>query len=128
MSEIYNKQIIFYFLRHLIIGISDEIENGNYEELEKCTNIATITSILKGFLRQMPEPLLTRHCQQLIEQAQIDFLGNANERLMIAQLEGIFMRIDPLSYSVLKYFLLHLKDISETKGNSHKKEVFKKIY
>ena len=72
----------------------------------------------------MPEPLLTRHCQQLIEQAQIDFLGNANERLMIAQLEGIFMRIDPLSYSVLKYFLLHLKDISETKGNSHKMQYF----
>ena len=99
----------FYF-------ISDEIELGNYEELEKCTNIATVTSILKGFIRQMPEPLLTRHCQQLIEQAQIDFLGNENERLMIAQLEGIFMRIDPLSYSVLKYLLFHLKDISETKG------------
>ena len=64
----------------------------------------------------MPEPLLTRDCQQLIEQAQIDFLSSANERLMIAQLEGIFMRIDPLSYSVLKYLLLHLKDISETKG------------
>ena len=64
----------------------------------------------------MPEPLLTRDCQQLIEQAQIDFLSSANERLMIAQLEGIFMRIEPLSYSVLKYLLLHLKDISETKG------------
>ena len=60
----------------------------------------------------MPEPLFTRHCQQLIEQAQIDFLGNSNERLMIAQLEGIFMRMDPLSYSVMKYLLLqHMKII-----------------
>ena len=64
----------------------------------------------------MPEPLLTRDCQQLIEQAQIDFLGNSNEGLMVAQLKGIFMTMDSLTYSVLKYILLHLKDISEAKG------------
>ena len=98
------------------IYISDEIELGNYEDLEKCTSIATVTSVLKAFIRQMPEPLLTRDCQQLIEQAQIDFLGNSNEGLMVAQLKGIFMTMDSLTYSVLKYILLHLKDISEAKG------------
>ena len=66
----------------------------------------------------MPEPLLTRDCQQLIEQAQIDFLGNSNEGLMVAQLKGIFMTMDSLTYSVLKYLLLHLKDISEAKGKN----------
>ena len=65
----------------------------------------------------MPEPVVTRQTQQLINQSQIDFIGNSNEKLMIAQLEGIFMRIDHLSFCVLKYILLHLKDISETKGN-----------
>ena len=96
---------------------SAEIDKGNYEDLEKCTNIATITSLFKSFLRSMPEPLITKHTQQLITQQQIDFVGNSNQRFMIAQLEGIFMRIDPLSYAVLKYILLHLKDVSETKGN-----------
>jgi len=97
--------------------LSDEIELGNYEDLEKCTSIATVTSVLKAFIRQMPEPLLTRDCQQLIEQAQIDFLGNSNEGLMVAQLKGIFMTMDSLTYTVLKYILLHLKDISEAKDN-----------
>ena len=98
------------------IYIRDEIELGNYEDLEKCTSIATVTSVLKAFIRQMPEPLLTRDCQQLIEQAQIDFLGNSNEGLMVAQLKGIFMTMDSLTYTVLRYILLHLKDISEAKG------------
>ena len=97
---------------------SAEIDSGSYEEFEKCANIANITSVLKSFLRSMPEPLITRHTQQLITQSQIDFVGNSNQRLMIAQLEGIFMRIDPFSYAVLKYILLHLKDVSETKGNT----------
>ena len=91
---------------------------GNYDEVEKCTNIATVTSSLKLFLREMPQPLITKEIQNLISDSQIDWSA-INDKLLISQLESIFMRIDHLSFCVLKYFLKHLKDVSETEGNNY---------
>ena len=93
-----------------------DIDMGNYDEVEKCTSIATVTSSLKLFLREMPQPLITKEIQNLISDSQIDWSA-INDKLLISQLESIFMRIDHLSFCVLKYFLKHLKDVSETEGS-----------
>ena len=105
------KYLLFlFFFRY-------DIDDGNYRELDKYTNIATVTSVLKLFLSSMPEPLIPKTIQQIIIMTQINFLETSDEKKTIVQLQDVFMQMDQLPYRVLKYILFHLKDVSEVNGN-----------
>ena len=93
------------------------INENNYEDVEKCKNVATITSIFKLFLREMVEPLITKEVSDFLTASKLDFSKGYDENKLIVQLKKGLALLKPLSHRVLHYLLQHLKRVADIKGN-----------
>ena len=96
------------------------INENNYESLENCTNIATITSVFKLFLREMLEPLITKEVSEFLTESHSDFSNTCDQNELIPQLKNALTLLKPLSHRVLHYILQHLKRVTDIKGNMQK--------
>lgn len=92
----------------------------NYDLLEGCQNVATLTSTLKLFLREMTAPLINKEMVNNIKISNVSLTGKGDQGTLILQLKKSLGVIDKLSYRVLHYILLHAKHVADNKGAKHK--------
>ena len=100
---------MFYYFRY-------DVNADNYTSLNSCKNVATLTSALKLFLREMKQPLIPKEITKRVKSEKIELGGKYDEKKLIKQLKNVFDRLDPLSYHVLHYLLLHLKRVLDIEG------------
>ena len=91
-----------------------------YDAIEKCTNIATLTSTVKLFLREMPDPLITQEMVNYVKTANMDLSGKGDQQKLISQLKKALSYIDKLAYQVLHYILQHAKRVADVEGKKDK--------
>ena len=94
-----------------------DVNANNYTSLNSCKNVATLTSTLKLFLREMKQPLISKEITKRVKSEKIELGGKYNEQKLIKQLKKVFDQLDSLSYHVLHYLLLHLKRVLEIEGS-----------
>ena len=92
------------------------VNENKYDVLEGCKNIATLTSTLKLFLREMPDPLITKEMVNYVKTAKVDLSGKGDHRTLISKLKKSLDHIDKLAYHVLHYLLEHAKHVVDVQG------------
>ncbi|CUA74628.1 Breakpoint cluster region protein [Rhizoctonia solani] len=96
-------------VRELRSVLDKDIENVDLDSKEWTTDINNITSVLKMWFRELPEPLLTWELySHFVEAAQIE-----GERLRSIRLHEHVNALPDANYSTLKYLMGHLYRISE---------------
>ena len=93
------------------------VNQNNYAVLEDCKNIATLTSTVKLFLREMPESLINREMVNYVKSSKIDLTGKSDHKNLISQLKESLRKIDKTSYGVLNFLLAHAKRVADEEGN-----------
>ena len=92
------------------------VNQNNYSVLEDCKNIATLTSTVKLFLREMPEPLINREVINHVKSSKIDLTGKEDHDNLISQLKKSLNNVDKTSYRVLNFLLAHAKRVADVEG------------
>ena len=95
------------------------MNQNNYEVLEDCKNIATLTSTVKLFLREMPESLINREMVNYVKSSKIDLTGKGDHKNLISQLKKSLGNVDKTSYRVLNFLLAHAKRVADEEGKFH---------
>ncbi|KAJ2930529.1 hypothetical protein H1R20_g6560, partial [Candolleomyces eurysporus] len=89
--------------------LDKDLDSVDLDSPEWSGDINTVTSALKMWLRELPDPLLTHHLHQgFIEAAKVD-----NERLRQIRLHERVNDLPDPNYSTLKYLLGHLHRINQ---------------
>ncbi|KAA1468895.1 GTPase activating protein [Dentipellis sp. KUC8613] len=89
--------------------LDKDMNNVNLDADEWSADINNVTSVLKLWLRELPEPLLTAQLHQgFLEAAKID-----NDRLRHIRLHERVNDLPDPNYATLKYFLGHLHKITQ---------------
>ncbi|KAJ8520293.1 hypothetical protein ONZ45_g2878 [Pleurotus djamor] len=89
--------------------LDKDLDSVDLDAPEWSGDINNVTSVLKMWLRELPEPLLTFHIhQKFIDAAKID-----NDRLRHIRLHERVNELPDPNYATLKYFLGHLHKITE---------------
>ncbi|KAJ2911869.1 hypothetical protein MD484_g8549, partial [Candolleomyces efflorescens] len=89
--------------------LDKDLDSVDLDSSEWSSDINTVTSVLKMWLRELPDPLLTHHLHQgFIEAAKVE-----NERLRQIRLHERVNDLPDPNYSTLKYFLGHLHRINQ---------------
>ncbi|PFH51020.1 hypothetical protein AMATHDRAFT_85386 [Amanita thiersii Skay4041] len=84
--------------------LDKDLESVDLDANEWSSDINNVSSVLKAWLRELPDPLLTSHLHQgFIEAAKIE-----NERLRHIRLHERVNELPDPNYATLKYFLGHL--------------------
>ena len=94
----------------------NHIDQNNYKLVDKCTNVANLTSVLKLFLRELPTPLITRKILNEFKNTGVALAGQNDHRLLVMQLKKLLECIYEYSYRVLRYILFHSKRVADNKG------------
>ena len=92
------------------------VNNNNYALLDECKNIATLTSTVKLFLREMPESLINREVVNQVKTSKIDLTGKGDQKNLILQLKKSLTHIDKTAYRVLRFLLTHAKRVADVEG------------
>ena len=92
------------------------VNQNNYEVLEDCKNIATLTSTVKLFLREMPESLINRVMVNYVKTSKIDLTGKGDPKNLISQLKKSLNHVDKTAYRVLHFLLAHAKRVADEEG------------
>ena len=100
------------------------MNQNNYAALEECKNIATLTSTVKLFLREMPESLINREMINYVKSSKIDLTGKSDHKNLISQLKKSLCHVDKTSYRVLNFLLAHAKRVADEEGKFHKVKNF----
>ena len=87
-----------------------------YDAVEHCTNIATLTSTVKLFLREMPDPLITKEMIDFVRTANLNLSGKGDPKTLISQLKKSLTYIDKIAYRNLHFILEHAKLCADGKG------------
>ncbi|EUC55618.1 GTPase-activator protein for Rho-like GTPase family protein [Rhizoctonia solani AG-3 Rhs1AP] len=96
-------------VRELRSVLDKDIDNVDLDSAEWTTDINNITSVLKMWFRELPEPLLTWELYtHFVEAAQIE-----GDRLRSIRLHEHVNALPDANYSTLKYLMGHLYRISE---------------
>ena len=90
-----------------------------YDAVENCTNIATLTSTVKLFLREMPDPLITKEMIDFVRTANLNLSGKGDPKTLISQLKKALTYIDKIAYRNLHFILEHAKLCAEQEGKLH---------
>ena len=87
-----------------------DIDKGNYSQLDGgYDDIHTIGSLLKKFLKDLPDPLIPSNLY-------LDFINAAcipSERERMRMLKDLVFNLPPVHYHKLKFLLTHLHKVSE---------------
>ncbi|TFY53332.1 hypothetical protein EVJ58_g9509 [Rhodofomes roseus] len=86
-----------------------DLDSVNLDAEEWSSDISNVTSVLKMWLRELPDPLLTIH----LHGAFLEASRNDNERLRHIRLHERVNDLPDPNYSTLKYFMGHLHKIVE---------------
>ncbi|KAL5497395.1 hypothetical protein EMCRGX_G013860 [Ephydatia muelleri] len=94
----------------LINSLSMDIDKGNYSQLDSgYDDIHTIGSLLKKFLKDLPDPLIPSNLYvHFINAARIP-----SERERMKTLKELVFNLPPVHYHTLKFLLTHLYKVSE---------------
>ena len=87
-----------------------------YDVVENCTNIATLTSTVKLFLREMPDPLITKEMIDYVRTANLNLSGKGDPKTLISQLKKSLTYIDKIAYRNLHFILEHAKLCADEGG------------
>jgi len=93
------------------------VNQNNYAVLEDCKNIATLTSTVKLFLREMPKALINREMVNYVKSSKIDLTGKGDHKNLISQLKKSLGNVDKTSYRVLNFLLAHAKRVADEEAN-----------
>ncbi|KAG6827153.1 hypothetical protein H0H92_013004 [Tricholoma furcatifolium] len=89
--------------------LDNDLDSVDLDAPEWSGDINTVTSVLKGWLRDLPDPLLTFSLHQgFIEATKIE-----NDRLRHIRLHERVNDLPDPNYATLKYFLGHLQRINQ---------------
>ncbi|KZT66142.1 RhoGAP-domain-containing protein [Daedalea quercina L-15889] len=86
-----------------------DLDSVNLDADEWSSDISNVTSVLKMWLRELPDPLLT----SALHGAFLDAARNENERLRHIRLHERVNDLPDPNYSTLKYFMGHLHRVVE---------------
>jgi len=87
--------------------LDKDLESTNLDADEWSSDISNVTSVLKLWLRELPEPLFTMQLHQgFLDAAKID-----NDRLRHIRLHERVNDLPDANYATLKYFMGHLHRI-----------------
>ena len=92
------------------------MDRGTYDAIEDCTNIATLTSTVKLFLREMPDPLITKEMIDYVRTANLNLSGKGDPKTLISQLKKALTYIDKIAYRNLHFILEHAKLCADKEG------------
>ena len=95
------------------------MNHNDYAVLEDCKNIATLTSTVKLFLREMPKALINREMVNYVKSSKIDLTGKSDHKNLISHLKESLRKIDKTSYGVLNFLLAHAKRVADEEGKFH---------
>ncbi|EPT01218.1 hypothetical protein FOMPIDRAFT_1145269 [Fomitopsis schrenkii] len=84
-----------------------DLDSVNLDADEWSSDISNVTSVLKMWLRELPDPLLTSS----LHNAFLDAARNDNERLRHIRLHERVNDLPDPNYSTLKYFMGHLHKV-----------------
>ncbi|KAI9440763.1 RhoGAP-domain-containing protein [Lactarius indigo] len=91
-----------------------DLDATNLDAEEWSGDISNVTSVLKLWLRELPEPLLTMHLHQgFLSAAKIE-----NDRLRHIRLHERVNELPDANYATLKYFLGHLHKIVQNEAQN----------
>ena len=94
-----------------------EVNNGNYKEIEKCKSVATLTSAFKLFLRQLPTPIIERQMVELALSSNRASYRECSAIQLIADLKKSVALLPRVNYKSLHFILLHLKRVADNTEN-----------
>ena len=100
----------------LIVISRYAVNDNNYAVLDACKNIATLTSTVKLFLREMPESLINREVVNYVKTSKIDLTGKGDQKNLISQLKKSLTHIDKTAYRALHFLLAHAKRVADVEG------------
>lgn len=86
-----------------------DLDSVNLDADEWSSDISNVTSVLKLWLRELPDPLFTSN----LHNAFLEAARNDNERLRHIRLHERVNDLPDPNYSTLKYFMGHLHKIAE---------------
>ncbi|KAG1732356.1 Rho GTPase activation protein [Suillus lakei] len=94
--------------------LDKDMDSVNLESEEWISDINNVTSVLKMWFRELPDPLLTSTLHQgFVEAAKIE-----NDRLRHIRLHERVNDLPDPNYATLKYFLGHLHKIAEYEADN----------
>ncbi|KAN0128775.1 hypothetical protein V8E53_013362 [Lactarius tabidus] len=94
--------------------LDKDLDATNLDAEEWSGDISNVTSVLKLWLRELPEPLLTMHLHQgFLSAAKIE-----NDRLRHIRLHERVNELPDANYATLKYFLGHLHRIVQNEAQN----------
>lgn len=94
--------------------LDKDIDSVNLDSEEWISDINNVTSVLKMWFRELPDPLLTSTLHQgFVEAAKIE-----NDRLRHIRLHERVNDLPDPNYATLKYFLGHLHKIAEYEADN----------
>ncbi|KAI0272746.1 GTPase activating protein [Gloeopeniophorella convolvens] len=89
--------------------LDKDLDSVNLDAEEWAGDISNVTSVLKLWLRELPEPLLTMHLHQgFLDAARIE-----NDRLRHIRLHERVNDLPDANYATLKFFMGHLYKIAQ---------------
>ncbi|ETW79293.1 hypothetical protein HETIRDRAFT_323566 [Heterobasidion irregulare TC 32-1] len=94
--------------------LDKDLDTVNLDADEWASDINNVTSVLKLWLRELPEPLLTTGLHQgFLEAAKIE-----NDRLRHIRLHERVNELPDANYATLKYFLGHLHRVAQLEAHN----------
>ncbi|KAL4252043.1 GTPase activating protein [Abortiporus biennis] len=87
--------------------LDKDLDSVNLDAEEWSTDISNVTSVLKLWLRELPDPLFTHE----LHQAFMDAARNEQERLRQIRLHERVNELPDPNYATLKYFMGHLNKV-----------------
>jgi hypothetical protein len=94
--------------------LDKDLDTTNLDADEWSSDISNVTSVLKLWLRELPEPLLTMQLHQgFLDAAKID-----NDRLRHIRLHERVNDLPDANYATLKYFMGHLHKIVQCEAQN----------
>ena len=74
-----------------------EIDQGNYKSLDNCKDVSLLASAFKLFLRELPEPLITKEMRQFLVSSQVDFeRRNSDVKRLTQSVQTSLKEVNPL--------------------------------
>ena len=96
-----------------------DVNRGNYKQIERCKNVATLTSGLKMFLRDLPNPLLDRKVVDLCLALDLEnsLKVGCNVEPTNERIRDNLKLLSTLHYDVLHFIMLHLSRVGDNQEN-----------
>ena len=93
------------------------MNRGNYKHLERCKSVGVLTSALKMFLRELPQPLIDGSVVNSCIALKLSEGLKSNRKTLSKELRKQLNELPDLNYNLLEFLFLHLKRVVDNKEN-----------